>query len=153
MKRTTAREIAMQLSFFADAAGKTVSEAAELFFDEEYYSTLSTDCELYTEYPENKQKNYILRLASLTEDNRDQLDNYIEKYSHGWRLSRISKTAAMILRCAMCEILYMDDIPNATAINEAVELCKGYDDAETVAFVNGILGGFMRGEFAAETEE
>ena len=41
----------------------------------------------------------------------------------------------------------MDDIPNAAAINEAVELDKGYDEPDTVAFVNGVLGGFMRGEF------
>ena len=53
----------------------------------------------------------------------------------------------------------MDDIPNAAAINEAVELAKGYDEPETVAFVNGVLGGFMRGELgteiaaSAETEE
>ena len=51
------------------------------------------------------------------------------------------------MRCAICEILYMDDIPNAAAINEAVELDKGYDEPDTVAFVNGVLGGFMRGEF------
>ena len=60
------------------------------------------------------------------------------------------------MRCAICEILYMDDIPNAAAINEAVELDKGYDEPDTVAFVNGVLGGFMRGEFgqtAAVQEE
>ena len=42
----------------------------------------------------------------------------------------------------------MDEIPNAVAINEAVELDKNYDEPETVAFVNGVLGGFMRGETA-----
>ena len=46
----------------------------------------------------------------------------------------------------------MDDIPAAVAINEAVELDKKYDDAETVAFVNGVLGGFMRGEMGAEAQ-
>lgn len=40
----------------------------------------------------------------------------------------------------------MDDIPDSAAINEAVELDKGYDEPDTVAFVNGVLGGFMRGE-------
>ena len=44
----------------------------------------------------------------------------------------------------------MEDIPNAAAINEAVEMDKGYDEPETVAFVNGVLGGFMRGEFGVE---
>ena len=55
-----------------------------------------------------------------------------------------------MLRCAICEILYMDDVPAAAAINEAVELDKGYDEPDVVSFVNGVLGGFMRGEFPAE---
>ena len=57
------------------------------------------------------------------------------------------------MRCAVCEILYMDDVPDAAAINEAVELAKGYDDPDTVAFINGVLGGFMRGEKSGSAEE
>ena len=56
------------------------------------------------------------------------------------------------MRCAMCEILYMDDVPNAAAINEAVQLAKGYEEPETVAFINGVLGSFVRGELAQEAE-
>ncbi len=76
----------------------------------------------------------------------------IEKYARGWRLERISRVAAAIMRCAMCEILYMDDVPNAAAINEAVELAKGYEEPETVAFINGVLGSFVRGEVEPEAE-
>lgn len=121
--------------------------------------TLAEVDELYAEYPEKKQMDYIIRLASLVEDYRVQIDHYINEYSNGWKLGRISKTAVAVMRCAICEVLYMDDIPNAAAINEAVELAKGYDEPETVAFVNGVLGGFMRGELgteiaaSAETEE
>ena len=57
------------------------------------------------------------------------------------------------MRCAMCEILYMDDVPNAAAINEAVQLAKGYEEPETVAFINGVLGSFVRGEVEPEAEE
>ena len=46
----------------------------------------------------------------------------------------------------------MDDVPNAAAINEAVELAKGYEEPETVAFINGVLGSFVRGELAQEAE-
>ena len=52
----------------------------------------------------------------------------------------------------MCEILYMDDVPNAAAINEAVELAKGYEEPETVAFINGVLGSFVRSEVEPEAE-
>ena len=47
----------------------------------------------------------------------------------------------------------MDDVPAAAAINEAVELDKGYDEPDVVSFVNGVLGGFMRGEFPIEPAE
>ncbi len=153
MKRTTAREIAVQLGFFASASERPVCEIVEEFFDEEYYATLLTEDELFAEYPDDVQKEYIIRLAGLMEEYRIQIDKYIEKYAMGWKTSRISKTAMAVLRCAICEILYMEDIPNAAAINEAVELAKGYDEAETVSFVNGVLGGFMRGEFAENIEQ
>ena len=67
-------------------------------------------------------------------------------------MERISRTALAVLRCAICEILYMDDVPASAAINEAVELAKGYDEPDTVSFINGVLGGFMRGEFPGNTE-
>ena len=153
MKRTTAREIAVQLGFYAAQSEKSSNEIIEEFFDEEYFKTLAQEDELFSEYPDDNSKEYIIRLATNMDEYRIQIDNYIEKYAKGWKISRISKTAMAVLRCAICEVLYMDDIPNAAAINEAVELAKGYDEAETVSFINGVLGGFMRGEFGEETKE
>lgn len=153
MKRSAARELAVQLSFYANASGKPVDELLEDFFSEEYYRTLSEENELFSEYPEKKQREYISRLISTADDYRIQIDKYIEKYAQGWKTDRISKTAMAILRCAVCEIMYMDDIPASAAINEAVELAKSYDEPETAAFVNGVLGGFMRGEFPENETE
>ncbi len=148
MTRTAAREIAIQLSFAAAAAKLEPLELAERFFDPDYYESLAGVDELFSERPDEQQLDYICRLISLTTEHREEIDALIGKYSHGWRVERISRTALAVLRCAVCEILYMQDIPNAASINEAVELCKGYDEPETVAFVNGVLGGIMRGEFA-----
>ena len=150
MKRTTAIEIAVQLAFAAAATDTSALQAAEELFDRDYYEQLASESELYSEYPDEKQKEYILRLTGLLDEYRIQINKYIEKYAKGWKLPRISKTAMAVLRCAICEIVYMDEIPNGVAINEAVELSKGYDEPETVAFVNGVLGGFMRGEFGEE---
>ena len=150
MKRSTAREIAIQLSFAAAAANAEPGELIERFFDPDYYGSLAAEQELFAEYPDPKQLDYIKRLTLLTAENRSEIDGFIERYAKGWRVERISKTALAILRCAICEILYMEEVPNAAAINEAVELDKGYDEPDTVAFVNGVLGGFMRGEFPAE---
>ena len=68
------------------------------------------------------------------------------KYAKGWRFSRIDRVAAAIMRTTMYEIMYMPDIPNGAAINEAVEIAKGYLDDEVVKFINGILGSFVRSE-------
>lgn len=152
MKRTTARQIAVQLSFYASASGKPVDELLQQFFDEEYYATLAEENELFSEYPEKKQREYISRLLLTADDYRIQIDKLIEKYAQGWKVERISKTAMAALRCAVCEIAYMDDIPAASAINEAVELAKGFDEPETVSFINGVLGAIMRGEFSDKPE-
>ena len=148
MTRTNARELAIQLGFAAAATGESPQEVLDRFFDEEHYASLAAEDELYRERPNEAQLDYIRRLTSLIEENRETIDGYISRYARGWRIERISRTALAVLRCALCEILYMDDIPDAAAINEAVELAKGYDEPDTVAFVNGVLGGFMRGERA-----
>lgn len=153
MTRTTAREIAIQLSFAASSAGSSSDELMEQFFDSEHYASLASEDELYAEYPDDRQMEYIRRLTALIAENSSEIDGYIERYAHGWKIDRISRTARAILRCAICEILYMDDVPNAAAINEAVELDKGYDEPDTVAFVNGVLGGFMRGEILPRDAE
>lgn len=146
MTRTTAREIAIQLGFAAASRNVEPSQLMDDFFSPEHYASLQEEDELYNERPDKKQMAYIRRLVELTAENRSEIDAYIQKYSKGWKLERISRTALAVMRCAICEILYMAEIPNAAAINEAVELAKGYDEPDTVAFVNGVLGGFMRGE-------
>lgn len=156
MNRTTAREIAIQLCFACSASSREAEDVISDFFSEEYYSSLAEIDPLYSERPDETQLEYIKRLTGLIMANRSELDGFIERYSNGWKPERISKTALAAMRCAICEILYMEDIPNAAAINEAVELDKGYDEPDTVAFVNGVLGGFMRGEIenkAENTEE
>lgn len=146
MTRTAAREIAVELGFAVSAAGQEPEAALDSFFEEEYYATLAGEGELYQEYPDKKQLAYIRELVTGVIQRREELDGYIEKYSRAWKVSRISRTAVAVLRVAMYEVLYMDEVPDAAAINEAVELAKGYDEAETVSFLNGILGGFVRGE-------
>ena len=148
MTRRAAREIAVQLCYaalFTDAEPETV--VAELF-EPDYFGTLSEESEFFQLEPDDQQRGYILNLVSLVKEHREELDDAIRKYAKGWRLERISRIAATVLRCAMAEILYMDDIPDAVTINEAVELAKGYEEPETVAFINGILGSFVRGDDA-----
>ena len=153
MTRTAAREIAIVLGFSAAAGGETAEETLERFFDEEHYASLAGENALFAEFPDAQQMDYIRTLVALIAAHRDELDAYIEKYARGWKADRISRTASAILRCAMSEILWMPEVPNAAAINEAVELAKKYEDEDVVAFINGILGGFVRGELEKREEE
>ena len=79
-----------------------------------------------------------------------ELDSYIAKYAKGWSFDRIPLVASAIMRVAMYESLYRSDIPTRVAVNEAVEIAKKYETPETVKFINGILGSFVRGEISAE---
>ena len=81
-----------------------------------------------------------------------ELDGYIEKYAIGWQFSRMPRVATAIMRVAMYEMLYMPEIPNRTAINEAVNIAKRYEDEKVVGFINGILGSFLRGELPEEEQ-
>lgn len=150
MTRTAAREIAFHISF---ETGLNPMGADELFacvFDPEYYATLRDADPVYAEYPDEAQLDYIRRLTLGVGEHRAELDAYIEKFARGFRIDRISRVAVALMRTAMFEILYMPEVPDAAAVNEAVELAKKYETAETVKFINGILGSFMREERPAE---
>ena len=152
MTRTAAREIAILLGFSAAANGESAEETLERFFDAEHYASLAEENPLFAEKPDEQQLDYIRTLVGLIAERREALDAFIEKYARGWTVGRIDRTAGAILRCAMSEILWLPDVPNAAAINEAVELAKKYEDEDVVAFINGILGSFVRGEVENKEE-
>lgn len=154
MTRTVAREIAVQILFAISRTGDSADQALDSFFDKEYYATLAEENDLYKTVPGKKQMEYICAVVHGVLEHQPELDEKIEKYAKGWKLSRISHIAVTIIRTAMFEVLYLSDVPDSVAINEAVELAKGYEEPETVSFINGILGTFMREEFpTAETQE
>lgn len=146
MTRTNAREIAIHFTFELSFSNQSADQLLEEFFNREYFELLGAEEELYAEFPNEKQRNYICALVRGAFQHGAELDSYIEKYAVGWKFSRIGRVAAAIMRVAMYEILYMPDIPNAAAINDAVEIAKNYEAEETVKFINGILGSFVRGE-------
>ena len=146
MTRKAAREIAVRLCFCISENPSDSNEVLSLSFDEEYYSTLKDEDELYETAPDEVQREYIKRVVQGVHEHSAELDGYIDKYAVGWKFGRISRTAAAIMKTAMFEVMYMPEIPNKAAINEAVELSKSYEPPETVSFVNGVLGSFVRGE-------
>ena len=146
MVRNTAREIAIHLSYELSFTDKSVEELLSDRLSPETFATLAQEDELYQEAPNAKQAEYIRRLVSGVDEHAAELDGYIAKYAKGWSFARIPLVASAIMRVAMYEILYMPDVPNGAAINEAVEIAKKYETPETVKFINGILGSFVRQE-------
>ena len=150
MIRTTAREIAVHLAYELSFTEKTAQELTAERLTEEYFETLRAEDEIYAEVPEKDQAEYITSIVLGVSDHAPELDGYIAKYARGWKFERIPLVASAIMRVAMFEVLYRDDIPNSVAINEAVEIAKKYETPETVKFINGILGSFVRGEITNE---
>ena len=146
MNRSTAREIAVHFAFELAFSSGSAGQLLERELTPEAFALRSVDEPLYEEFPGERELEYITTLVRGVGGHGAELDGYIEKYARGWRFSRIDRVAAAIMRVAMYEILYMPDIPNGAAINEAVEIAKGYMDDDVVKFVNGILGSFVRAE-------
>ena len=148
-RRIAAREIAVQLAYeltFRDMLDKTPEELIENILDQENFASLSDEDELYQKELKPDQEDYIKRLVLGIAAHDGELDDYIAKYSHGWRFERISRMARAIIKTAMYEVLYMQDVPDAAAINSAVELAKKYESPEIAKFINGVLGSFIRQE-------
>ena len=153
MTRMTARQLAVQLLFSIETNSASAEDTLALFFSNDQYETLHDEDELSLEMPDEEQAEYIRRVILNTESHRNEIDEIISRYSSGWKINRLSKTTLAILRCSICEILYLDDIPEAAAVNEAVELGKTYDSPQAGAFINGVLGAFLRAEKPEKKEE
>ena len=148
MVRNTDREIAIHLSYELNFSGKTAEELLDQRLTAAAFDERAEEEDLYREAPNAKQAAYIRRLVRGVDEHGAELDGYIEKYAKGWKFSRIPLVASAVMRVAMYEVLYMPDVPNAAAINEAVEIAKKYETPETVKFINGILGSFSRQELS-----
>ena len=72
-------------------------------------------------------------------EKQSEIDELIAKHSVGWKTERLTRVSRAVLRLAVYELAFADDIPSRVSINEAIELTKKYDDEKARAFVNGIL--------------
>ena len=128
MSRHNARETAFQMTFQIDVGNNSLETAMgtmqEALADERFRES---DCA------------YIERVVSGIIQERPLLDDFIRRYARNWAPERIHAIDKNIIRLALYEIWFCDDVPTHVAINEAVELAKKYGDDDTYAFVNGIL--------------
>ena len=153
MTRMTARQLAFQLLFYMTENRLDPEDAIALFFSEDHYDSLKEEDLIFQEYPDDHQLQYIRNILDLVCGNQPAIDEIIRKYAKGWKLERLSNTSVSILRFAVCEILYVDDVPAAVAVNEAVDLAKRYESPQAASFINGVLGSWLRAENEAEHQE
>ena len=87
---------------------------------------------------------YITTVVNGVKEHEEELEGIIAAHlKKGWSISRISKVSAAIMKIAIYEMKYVDDVPPKVAINEAVELIKKYGGEEEPRFVNGLLGAVL----------
>lgn len=120
---------------------KMAREEAFILIFEKVFTKESTEdiLALANESRDLVPDDYIKTVFSGVYDKVEELDSIISSTAVGWKIERISKTALCVLRLALFEIKFMDDIPVSVSINEAVEICKKYATTEDASFVNGIL--------------
>ena len=125
-KRRLARELAVQFLYQFDLSGGAVEEALPLFWQTQ---------------PEagNAGRKFVEELIHGVIERRSEIDEKIAKYTENWDLPRIAAVDRNILRLAIYEMLFRDDIPPVVSINEAVDIAKKFSTRESGAFVNGIL--------------
>ncbi|MGI5858867.1 MAG: transcription antitermination factor NusB [Tepidanaerobacteraceae bacterium] len=129
MSRRTAREKAFKMLFAIDIGDNTIEEASEIV--------------MYLMKNES-HKLFILSVVRGVLENLSKIDELINKYSDDWSVNRMASTDRNILRLAIYEILYCQDIPVSVSINEAVEIAKKYGDEQSYKFINGLLGAIAK---------
>jgi N utilization substance protein B len=130
LKRRQVREIAFQIIYQVDVGKNDFEVALALCFGE-----LNLD---------EGDKAFCRRLVTGTLSNLKDIDKTIEKYAVDWKVDRMLSVDRNLLRLAIFEILYCEDIPNKAALNEAIELAKIFGSEESPKFINGILDKIIK---------
>ncbi len=119
------------------------AEVFHLLFETEFHTEASSE-EIFALSQEDRdiaEDAYIPRAYFGVREHLDEIDEIISRHSNGWKPSRITPVSRSAIRLCIFEMKYMDDIPAAVSINEAIELVKTYDDPKMRTFVNGVLHG------------
>jgi N utilization substance protein B len=140
MTRRTLRESIFKILFRYEFNSADEMDEQIEFAIEELTSVDEDDEETEAEKLEsNKDKRYITGKVKAVIEHIDEIDSIIQDVADGWKLSRIGKAELAIMRLAVYEIKFDDDVPYRVAINEALELTKIYCNPDAKGFVNALL--------------
>lgn len=130
MGRRYARESTMKLLYQMEMNSDFSDEIVNIFFESNNFSI--------------SEKEYVEDAIYTIISNLKEIDHHIKENIEGWKLHRLARIDLCILRIAIYEIIYREDIPVEVSINEAIEVAKIYSTDESSKFINGVLGGFVR---------
>lgn len=123
--RREAREFALQILYQMDLSKEEAEESLKKFWADK---SISPEAKKFTE-----------KLVKGTFTRQKDIDPFIRKYTEHWKIERLNAIDRNILRFAIYELLYLEDIPPAVSINEAIEIAKKYSTVDSGKFINGVL--------------
>ncbi|MFQ5903602.1 MAG: transcription antitermination factor NusB [Candidatus Binatia bacterium] len=129
-RRRQSRENSLKLLYQIDISKNDLEEAIQGYYEQ---NSLPTEVRAFTR-----------RLVTQTLASLEEIDSLIKKFSKNWTLGRMSYIDRNILRMAVCELCFMNDIPAKVTINEAIEIAKKFGTEKSAIFVNGVLDGIKR---------
>jgi N utilization substance protein B len=124
-KRRLAREQALQALYFLEEQTNDPDRALALF------------CDNFS--PPRKSRAFFFDLVQGVQRHRSAIDHMVEGYSDNWKVFRMPKVDRNVIRIAVFEMLWLDDIPPKVSINEAIDIGKRFGTEDSGAFINGIL--------------
>lgn len=128
-ERRAAREVTLQAMYAQELTENTIQVVESDVIDR---SELSEEL-----------KKFSIELFESSTAHKEELDKYIKEKSKNWDFDRITIIDRLIIRMAICEFLYFDDIPSKVSISEAIEIAKNFSTDDSSAFVNGILDAVL----------
>ena len=155
-RKVTSREYVMKLIYQMEMNKEefeNIKEIVDIFLNNNLEYIINRYEELRLQYSNNPtielsniqlddaiDRIYMNIICEKLKENKEQIDGLINKYAKNWIVSRMPNVDLSILRLAICELIFMEEIPNKVSINEAIELAKLYCDDKSPKFINGILG-------------
>ena len=127
------------------ARSKARKRALDVVFESEVRG-LTPDGTLaqHLDVPDRPLNDYTVELVRGVAAHRPEIDVLISTYAEGWTLERMPSVDRNVLRIAVFEIVYVDDVPDAVAVSEALGLVRNLSTDESPGFVNGVLGSIVR---------
>ena len=126
MKRRKARELALQTLFQMDLSEANASDALKHVLEE----------------AEEKEDAFLDAIVTNFVDHKEVIDQKLSSNIESWTIDRLGNVDRNILRIALVELNYLDDVPKSVTINEAIEIAKIYGDDDSSKFINAVLSKF-----------